>query len=142
MESANTYEEMIIESFRNGAEVLEVDLGTNKKCGYCYGNLIIINKSVTEREKRCILVEELGHLHTTVGDITDLTNINSVKQEEIARRWGYRLLIPLEKLIALSKTNLKYDYEVAEELDVTIPFLNACVEYYKCIYREKFIKEE
>lgn len=55
------------------------------------------------------LAEEFGHHETSIGNIYDAyskstkDHVNSLKQELKARRYGYKLVIPLEKLIKCYK---------------------------------------
>lgn len=97
--------------------------------------VILINGSIpTNVEKVCILAEELGHYHTSTGDITDQTDIRNRKQELTARQWGYQKLIPLDRFIDVYKARIQERYAVAELLGVTESFLQASVDR----YREKY----
>ena len=68
----NTYEEIIDNITQTGGNVIELDLDTDKPCGKCVNGTVFINNRGTNREKLCILIEELGHSKLTVGDIMDL----------------------------------------------------------------------
>lgn len=137
------YNILIDEVLDMGIVFKEIPLSHNKEWGLCKGNFIAVNKNLNTAQKKCVLAEELGHFYTTTDNIIDLKNIRNAKQEEVARRWSYRKLIPIQDLINISKTGIKYDYEVAEELGVTISFLHACIDYYKCRYgTNRYFKEE
>jgi len=127
------YENLLIEAENNGTIVKEADLIS--KDGLCKGNRIAINKKlITDAEKRCVLIEELGHYYKTVGDITDQTKVENRKQEIIARRWGYERLIGIVDLVNAHNHGCINRYEVAEFLNVTEEFLDEALEYYKCKY--------
>ncbi|WP_072904356.1 ImmA/IrrE family metallo-endopeptidase [Hathewaya proteolytica] len=136
------YSILVNEVLNKGIVFKEIPLSHNKEWGLCKGNVIAVNKNLNNVQKKCVLAEELGHFYTTVGDITDLSDICNAKQEELARRYGYKKLIPIQDLIKTFKMGLRFDYEIAEELGVTINFLHACVNYYKCRYEtNKYLKE-
>lgn len=125
------YEALLDKADRLDIVVKEADLIT--KDGYCKGNRIAINKKIkTDSERKCILIEELGHYYLTVGDITDQTIMINRKQELLARRWGYRKLIPLESFIGAYEDCIHGNDNLAEYFGVTERFLLETVEYYKC----------
>lgn len=95
-------------------------------------DLILINKRVeTIAEKVCILAEELGHYHTTVGNILDQSKLQNRKQERRARAWSYQRLLPLENLIKAHKTGIRTRHELAEYLGITEQYLIEALNYYK-----------
>lgn len=118
--------------------VLEIELYEmdNMKSKGLYGdNVIWINKSLPSViEKRCILAEEIGHYHTTSGDILDLSSVENRKQELKARAWAYERLIPFSKILQAYKSNITNHYELAEFLNVTEDFLEDALEWYKSKY--------
>lgn len=124
------YDTLLEEAFAHDITVKEIDLKT--KDGLCYGNRIAISKRLkTDREKCCVLAEELGHYHLTVGDITDQTKLQNMKQESLARRWGYEKLIGIIDIVNAFNLGLKNKYEMAEHLNVTEEFLEEAINYYK-----------
>ncbi|WP_077300014.1 ImmA/IrrE family metallo-endopeptidase [Virgibacillus pantothenticus] len=98
-----------------------------------YGeNEILINENIeTSIEKTCILAEELGHHHYTVGDIIDQSKIMNIKQEKLTRRWAFRKLIPLDGFLYAFNHGCRSRYEIAELLNVTEHFLTESLNYYK-----------
>lgn len=128
------YERLLARAENEGTKVLELDLGTNKECGKYFDNIIIINSNMCTIQKYCILSEELGHHHKTVGDITNQTKIENKKQELIARRWGYEKLIGVVDLLNAHTHGCKTRYEIADYLCVTESFLEDAIDYYKCKY--------
>lgn len=113
-------------------EVYEV-LMRNK--GLYGDNVIWINKLLpTLIEKYCVLAEEIGHHHTTTGDILDLSSIENCKQELRARSWAYKRLIPFSKIIQAHSLHIANRFELAEFLNVTEEFLDDALNWYKSKY--------
>jgi hypothetical protein len=98
--------------------------------------LILLDKHQikTRIEKACILAEELGHFHKTVGDITDQSKIENRKQEKLARTWAYKRLVPLSKIVQASRAGISGRHELAEFLGVTEEFLQAAIDRFKQKY--------
>ena len=97
--------------------------------------VIWINKVITStNEKSCVLAEELGHYHTSSGNILDMTKLESRKQENQARSWAHKKLIPLTKIIDAYKEGSSNRYELAEYLGVTEEFLLEAINSYKVEY--------
>lgn len=95
-----------------------------------YGDSFIwINKRLpTRTAAACALSEEMGHHHTTVGDILDQTSPNNRKQERRAREWGHNYLIPLSRLIEAYNARVEGRYELAEYLGVTEQFIQEAID--------------
>ncbi len=111
-----TYDALIQEAVDNEIELIEIafpkglnGLLKDKKIG-------INSKLPTSTHKKCILAEELGHYHTAVGDILDQTNLVNKKAELKGRQWGYKKLVPLEKIIEASFNGCTNKFELAEYL--------------------------
>lgn len=96
---------------------------------------IAIRKDIpTLKEKHCVLAEELGHFHTTVGNITNLNDYRNYKQELRARRWGYNRIVGLLGLIRAFEHGCCSLYEVAEYLNITESYLKEAIEWYRSKY--------
>lgn len=126
------YEKLSIKAQKQDLKVVEVDLEANDGF-YCDG-YIFINKSLNDKEKYCVLAEELGHYETSYGNILDQNNISNVKQELKARRWGYKHIVTLEGIIEAFENNCLNEYEMAEYLGVTDEYFRECIEDYKRQY--------
>jgi len=126
------YEKLSIKAQSQSLKVVEVDLEANDGF-YCDG-YIFINKSLNDKEKYCVLAEELGHYETSYGNILDQNNISNVKQELKARRWGYKHIVTLEGIIEAFENNCLNEYEMAEYLGVTDEYFRECIEDYKRQY--------
>ena len=104
--------------------------------GRIKGNNIYLRKDMNTAEKTCVLAEELGHHHTSVGDIIDMTDIQNRKQERQARLWGYNKLIGLTGIINAFRAGCQSRHEIAELLDVTEEYLQECIDCYRDKYGE------
>ncbi len=129
------YDLLLDEACNTGLVVKEKALKYNN--GLIKGKKIAIRKDIeTSAEKACVLAEELGHHHTSVGDILDLSNSQNRKQERQARLWGYNKLIGLTGLINAFHAGCHSRHETAEYLDVTEEFLQECIDCYTEKYGE------
>lgn len=131
----NIYEELQQEAYENNIILKEVALKSNSD-GLYYDGKIAINKNrlTSNKEKACVLAEELAHHYTSYGNILDLDDISNCKQEYKARLVSYDKLIGLNGLIDAWKNRCRSKEEIAEFLDVTIPFLDEALECYKNKY--------
>ena len=124
------YESLLSEAYEEQVEVFDFPLRDRTK-GLCHNNVIAINSNIpTTAEKTCILAEELGHYYTSVGNILDQAPLPHKKQEVLARRWAYRRLIPLGKLVDAYMSGFRTCHELAEYFNVTEPFLISVLQYY------------
>ncbi len=127
------YEALLVEADNEGLTVKEMPMRYNN--GRIKGNRIAIRKDIdTSTEKTCVLAEELGHHHTSVGDILDMSDSGNRKQERQARLWGYNKLIGLSGLIKAYEAGCQDRFEVAEYLEVTEEYLENCIEAYRNKY--------
>ena len=131
----NKLESLEQEAYDNNVKVHDYYLGEENLKGFYMNGNIAINTSVeTSAEKSCVLAEELGHHHTTVGNILDMESASNRKQERQARLWAYNKQIGLRGLISAYEHGCQNKYEVAEYLEVTDEFLADCIECYRQKY--------
>lgn len=97
--------------------------------------VILIDKHLpTTVEKTCILAEELGHYHTSSGNIVDQGKLVNRKQERNARGWAYRELVPLQAIVDAHRAAIRNRHELADLLQVTEDFLGHALEWYRGKY--------
>ncbi|MEK4381135.1 ImmA/IrrE family metallo-endopeptidase [Aeribacillus sp. FSL K6-2848] len=126
-----TYENLLREAQQHGIDTYEKPMTPTIK-GLYSDKVIWINKNIpTNDEKACILAEELGHYHTSSGNILDQSKISNRKQELRARTWAYERLVPLQKIVQAHKSGVRNRYELAEYLGITEDFLVAAIKRYK-----------
>lgn len=129
------YESLLYEAYTEGIIVKEVQLESNSD-GLYINNKIALNKNRlnTNNEKYCILAEELGHHHTSYGNIINLNDSSNAKQEYQARLYSYNKLIGLAGIIKAYEAKCTNRYEMAEFLGVTELFLNDAIDCYRDKY--------
>ncbi len=129
--------EQLIAAYSQYAAIIEVP-HLKEKIG-TYGTFRVRNKKPyifleeyqPEIDKCVILTEEFMHALHTVGVILDQKNLNNRKQEVQARGLAYKTVISMDDLLHCYKIGLRLDYEVAEELDIPVEFLNNAIAYFK-----------
>lgn len=129
------YEDLLKESASNDVYVIENADFKSKADGLINGNVIGINKQIrTYRKRACILAEELGHYHTTIGDILSQSTMSDRRQELHARIWAYNKLIGLNGIVNSYKHGCYSLHDTADYLEVTEEFLLEALQYYKGKY--------
>lgn len=127
------YEALLDEAHQEGLIVKEKPLKYNN--GRIKGKRIAIRQDIeTNIEKTCVLAEELGHHHTSVGNTLDMSDVRNRKQERQARLWGYNKLIGLSGIIKAFRAGCHSRHEIAEKLDVTEEYLQECIDCYRDKY--------
>ncbi|MHB8063373.1 MAG: ImmA/IrrE family metallo-endopeptidase [Ruminiclostridium sp.] len=137
-----TYDELIIQY--GNLKIKEFDFSEidpeEDLSGLCIDDNIFIRKNIpTTSEKTCILAEELGHYHTSCGNILDQTKVENTKQERQARNWAYGKLVPLDKLIEAYGSGVRNRHELALYLDIIEEFLEEAIKHYKEKYGLHYI---
>ena len=127
------YEKLLVEAYNKGYKVKEIDLKTRK--GHCFDKRIAIDKNIaTTVEKACILQEEINHGQYTVGNISDQSKIENVKQELFVRGKTIETLCNPDKIVDAVKRNAATKDDIIEMLAVTEELFNDAINYYskKC----------
>lgn len=128
-----TYEELQIKHY--DLNIVEMDLSeVNGLKGLYVDRNIAIEKTLTQTEKACVLAEELGHYHTTTGNILDQSKTENRKQELKARLWAYNKQIGLLGIVKAYQHGCRNRYEAAEYLGVTEEFLSDALKTYRSKY--------
>lgn len=131
-----TYDELLTEMDSKHCHIHEMDFKSAAK-GLCINTDVFLSKAIDgETERKCILAEELGHIMTTCGNILDNTKAENRKQELQARGYAYDLLIGLDGLVLAYRKHCRTIEEFVEFLDVTKPFFEDALAYYRRKYGE------
>ena len=128
------YDALLDEANAEGISIKERPFKTYD--GRIKGKDIYLRKDMNTTEKACVLAEELGHYHTSVGNLLDMTIPSNRKQERQARLWAYNKQIGLKGLIRAYEHGCTASHEIAEYLDVTEEALLECIEFYRDKYGE------
>jgi hypothetical protein len=123
-----SYEALSTEAYTQGVDVIEKNLRGRNKGLYGDGVILLDKRISTIIEKACILAEELGHFHTSSGNILDQKDIRNRKQELRARQWAYQCMIPLDRIVQAHHVRVSGRYDLAEYLGITEEFLQAAID--------------
>lgn len=127
-----TYEDLLKEADSHNLITKEKPLSAYD--GRIRGNRIAIRKGLSESEKKCVLAEELGHYHTTAGDILDQSDTGDRKQELHARMWAYDKMIGLTGIVNAYRRGCRTLYDISDYLEVTEEFLSEALQQYRSKY--------
>lgn len=131
----NSFERLEDEACKDGIDVISWKFQSERIKGLYSDGIIGINERLeTSVEKTCTLAEELGHHHTSVGNIIDMENLPNRKQERQARLWGYNKLIGLTGIIRAFEAGCQSSHDSAEFLEVTEEYLLEAIECYRDKY--------
>ncbi|USS85048.1 hypothetical protein M3M35_07095 [Fructilactobacillus myrtifloralis] len=98
--------------------------------GLNIGNKIIINKSLSPQEQLQWLYEEIEHHRLSVGDISDYQDTRNLHQEYVARKSAMQKCIPKKLINRVLKIRPENDFEVADELGISIDYLHEVAKIY------------
>ena len=121
MRLTNRIERLMAEYSSVDFEFEPMPIGLN---GLTVENQITVNSNIPEQQQFQWLLEEIGHVETSIGDISNYESDDNMKQENAARRWGYRHWFSHKDIERLKKEHPEDDYEIADELGVQLPYLH------------------
>lgn len=123
------------EAYRNNIEIIDYPFKSERIRGlYCDGTVALSKSIDTCTEKACILAEELGHYHTSTGNIIDQSSVGNRKQELHARTLAYNKMIGLIGIVNAYHRGCRTLYDIADYLEVTEEFLAEALQQYKSKY--------
>lgn len=126
------HEHLLQEAKRDDINVIDYDIPVSALKGFYCNNTIVLDKSLdTTAEKACVLAEELGHHHLTVGCILDEGSVANAKQERLARNWAYEKMVPISSIIKAYELRISNCEDFAEHLGVTEEFLEHAIRHYQ-----------
>ncbi|MEK4966360.1 ImmA/IrrE family metallo-endopeptidase [Cytobacillus sp. FSL R7-0696] len=121
--------EILLSEYEQSIHIKETNLDYDLK-GLYHDGKILIDKSITEVNKYCILAEKIGHHFKTVGVIVKQNTLNDIKQENRGREWGYNKIFSLEQLIEAKEAGCLTKYEVIDFLNITEEFYEETIQFY------------
>lgn len=121
-----SYEDLLKE-YENELDITERPMRND---GLYADGCVWINSKMPESRKVSILAEEIGHHETSSGDILNLDNMDNARQEQRARKWAYKKLIPFEDVLRAVSAGCTRVWEFAEYLNVDEAFVKECFECY------------
>lgn len=133
----------------NELKIREIDLVLDKLKGYYRKNkqnpngIVYLNENFDYYVQNGVLAEEIGHHETSHGNLlgaykkSSKDHISKLKQEHRAKRFGYQLAIPLDKLINCYKEGLWGNLDdMCNYLEVDRKYFYEAIEDYKNKYGE------
>lgn len=109
---------------------LHIEERPMKNDGLYADGCVWINSNMPECRRYCTLAEEIGHYETSVGDILDQDDVNNRRQENVARKWAYEEILPLENILFAVQDGHKEIWDMAEYLEVDEEFLKGALKHY------------
>ncbi|MDV0429505.1 hypothetical protein RXV91_01240 [Lactiplantibacillus sp. DA1] len=103
--------------------------------GIAIENQVTINSKKSKTEQFQWLLEEIGHVKTSVGDISDYDSLSNMKQEHEARTWGFKQQMTRSQLDKLRKCYAENDYELADDLGIQVDYLHEVGQSYGLHYK-------
>ncbi|MGF7437927.1 ImmA/IrrE family metallo-endopeptidase [Lentilactobacillus senioris] len=92
---------------------------------------IFLERDQPEVDKQVILTEEFMHMLTSVGVIVNQSQLDNRRQERLARSMTYKSMLSLDDILDCYNRNIYEIYEIANELDLPIEFIQNALEYFK-----------
>ena len=133
----NAYEKLEDMAAENNVEIIRCCFESDRIKGlYCDSMIALSDSLKATSEKACVLAEELGHYHTSSGDIIDTSNVQNQKQEMRARMWAYDRQVGLIGIVDSFRAGCQTLSEMAEYLEITEEFLGDALERYRQKYGE------
>ena len=109
---------------------LHIEERPMKNYGLYADGCIWINRDMPEYRRYCTLAEEIGHYETSVGNILEQDDANNRRQENVARKWAYEEILPLENILFAAQDGHKEIWDMAEYLEVDEDFLKGALKHY------------
>lgn len=118
------YEELLAQ-YENECDISEHVMESSGL--YCDSH-IWINKGLSDSEKLCVLAEEIGHHYTNHGDILDQSKTANIKQERLARKYGYNLILSVDDVYRAVRKGYTDIWDIADYLDIPESYLREYLE--------------
>lgn len=129
------YEKMLEEARLQNIFIIENYKFKSDCKGLIHNDVIGLSDKIrTNKERSCVLAEELGHYYMNTGDILNPKDLNNSKQEHLGRMYAYNRLIGLTDIIKAYEAGCQNQYETAEFLNVTEEFLTDAISAYRSKY--------
>lgn len=91
---------------------------------------IYIDPDLPASEKHCVCMEEIGHHHTAAGNSLTQNKGQYQKTEYLSMRWVYKNCLTLDMLGQSYIDNDGNIYAMADDLEVSVPFLEDAITFF------------
>lgn len=132
----NCEEALLQEIFDEGISLVRLD-GLPIRAFYVRAAeraLIAVSTGIPEPDRVCVYAEELGHHHTSTGNLLRVCAREYERQERRARKWAYNRLVPLDEI---GKAYFEQDADpddMAEGLSVPRKYLDDAIRHYTDVF--------
>jgi len=96
-----------------------------------FGNTVLLTTRCNFTDTLQNVGEEIGHVKTTVGNITKYDTADKIQQERKARQYGYCLIVNLDGIIACYKAGIRTPWEMAEFFEVSEYYMYQALDVYR-----------
>jgi Zn-dependent peptidase ImmA (M78 family) len=93
--------------------------------------LIILRPDMDNREKLCILAEEIGHYETATMDMRYCSRYQIARQERLAMERAIQHLVPLRGLEQAVHAYIWTPWDCADYFGITEEMMNQAMDYYQ-----------
>lgn len=122
---------MVVAAEEIGCKVYETDTG--RFDGLIIGNHIFLRAGMSDRRKVCVMAEEIAHKLYTVGDISDQSKVENVKQEKFARKKAFEKLLPINAIYKAFKEGYVQPWELADYFNLDEQFIKDALIHYRLL---------
>lgn len=101
------------------------------------GPVIVLNKKrdiMTSYEGNGLKAHELGHHHSSCGNLLEMPRRLQIKYETMADRWALRRVMPIHQLIAAYIAGARSMEDLSDYLEISPEFIARGLECYEHIY--------
>lgn len=131
----NDYYELLDEAEREGIAIQDGRYFKSDADALIKGKKIRISHKIdTDVEKKCVLAEELAHYKYNVGNILNMNDPESRRQEYRGRKRMLFDLVTLDDLIAVFSQGITEKHELADHLNITEKVIDEAIAMYKKHY--------
>ncbi|GKT04665.1 ImmA/IrrE family metallo-endopeptidase [Furfurilactobacillus entadae] len=95
-----------------------------------FNTTVYLNPAMSEIHQVEVLAEEIGHVETSVGNITDYSNPKNWQQELRARKRGYEIAVPIDELGRALSNDIDNIDSLAGYFGVSPEYTIAAIQYY------------
>lgn len=95
------------------------------------GNTVLLTTRCNFTDTLQNVGEEIGHVKTTVGNISKYNTLDDIRQEQKARSYGCRLIVNLDGIIACYKQGITTPWDMAEYFEVSEAYMWKAIDSYR-----------
>lgn len=114
---------------KNHIDVVPYEMSGNLQALYVDG-YVFLNTRLNEKEKACVLAEEIGHYFTADRNCLDQNQSENLFCELKGRIWSYEVMLPVSQLNVAMYAGITTVNQIAEFFQLTEDFVKEALCYY------------